>query len=69
MTELQVATSIKVKSPRMLAELISWTQGDFYPDPKQGFAPTAAADRRPTAETMDTVNFQKIDEDNDWTDI
>ena len=63
----QPATSIKVKSPRMLAELIAWTQGDFYPDPKHGFVPAIAP--RPTAETIDTVNFQKIDEENDWSDV
>jgi hypothetical protein len=72
MTDSGGTTSIRVKSPRMLADLISWTQTDFYPDPKLGAPPKRTAPtplERPTAETMDTVNFQKIDDENDWSDI
>jgi hypothetical protein len=60
-------TTIKVKSPRMLAEMIAWTQADFYPDPRTTPEPPTAT--APSRELMDTVNFSKLDDDNIWTDV
>ena len=66
-------TSIKVKSPRMLADMIAWTQGDFYPDPSSTVSTTPSTasleQERPSWETIDTVNFSKLDDDNVWTDV
>lgn len=70
---------IQVKSdrdPRVLAQLIASTQSAAPVDPKLAVEATmlrehqAQAERdRPSWQTLDTVNFQKIDDDNDWTDL
>ena len=71
-------TSIKVKSPRMLADMIAWTQGDFYPDPSLVSSPTleqaclTTVSREPDGpgpELLDTVNFSLLDDDNIWSDV
>ena len=71
---------IQVKSdrdPQVLAELIASGQSREAPvDPKVEVeakmlrAHQDEAERqRPSWQALDTVNFQKLDDDNDWTDI
>ncbi len=70
MSEPTAQKTIKVKSPRMLADVIAWTQSDFYPEQKAPEPPAiATATARPSSETIDTVNFSKLDDDNIWTDV
>ncbi len=73
MSDTPTVTSIKVKSPRMLADMIAWTQADFYPDPRSVATPNlehvSQEQERPSAETIDTVNYSKLDDDNVWTDV
>jgi hypothetical protein len=72
MSETPTVKSIKVKSPRMLADMIAWTQGYFYPDPSSGAASSpehVLEQEHPSAETIDTVNYGKLDDDNVWTDV
>lgn len=70
--------SIQVKSdrdPRVLADLIAQTQRD---ESAPQAAPEAELVRefiaqqdadRPSHDELDTVNFQRLDDDNDWTDV
>lgn len=70
---------IQIKSdrdPRVLADLIASTESEQPVDPKVEVEAKlvrehqAQAERdRPSWQTLDTVNFQKLDDDNDWTDI
>jgi len=70
---------IQVKSgrdPRVLADLIASTENGAAVDPKLEIEAAMlrahqeqAVRERPTRENMETVNFSKLDEDNDWTDL
>ena len=71
---------IQVKSdrdPRILAELIASTQGESpVSDPKVAVEAKMVRDHqeqverdRPSWQTLDTVNFQKLDDDNNWSDL
>ena len=65
-------TSIKVKSASMLAQMIAWTQDEFYPDPGATWEPRPVVrmpHERPSCETIATLNFMKLDDENDWTEI
>ncbi len=63
-------------NPQPLAELIASTQGEEIVDP--GLAQIATelrAERvideldRPSRHDLETVNYQKLDDDNDWSDV
>jgi hypothetical protein len=64
------------RDPRVLADLIASTHGDREIDPKlavdvrlvQAVRQHLEAER-PAREDLDTVNFQRLDDDNDWTDL
>ena len=70
---------IQVKSgrdPRVLAELIASTQGKPVVDPKLVVEAQLlrevqehAEHDRPSRDEVETVNFTKLDDANDWTDI
>jgi hypothetical protein len=70
---------IQVKSerdPRVLAELIASTQHETPADSKIAVEARMLREHqeqeelaRPSWQTLDTVNFQKLDDDNDWTDL
>ena len=71
---------IQVKSdrdPQVLAELIASTQGDARPsDPKLAEDAKLVREHqeqverdRPSWQTLDTTNFQKLDDDNNWSDL
>ncbi len=71
---------IQVKSdrdPRVLADLIAHAQGTAKTvDPKLAVEAQLvravreqAEAERPPREERETVNFQRLDDENDWTDI
>lgn len=70
---------IQVKAendPSVLAELIASTQGESRVDPKLAVEAEllrelqAQAERnRLPHEAIETVNFTKLDDDTDWTDV
>jgi len=70
---------IQVKSerdPRVLAELIASTQSEPPADSKVAVEAKLLREHqeqeaasRPSWETLDTVNFGKLDDENDWTDL
>jgi hypothetical protein len=62
-------TTIKVKSPEMLATVIAWIQGDFFPDAKSLASAAGAELQRTPSDLVDTVDFKKLDDDNLWSDV
>lgn len=73
MLEVQVKAA---NAPRVLAELIRSTQNE--PEVNPEIAAEArlvrehqaqAAQDRPSWTTLDTVDFHKLDAENDWTDV
>ena len=71
---------IQIKSdrdPKVLADLIAASQESRDPvDPKLEIEATMLREHqeqverdRPTCHELETVNYQKLDEDNDWTDL
>lgn len=70
---------IQVKSerdPAALAELIASTQSEPAADSKVAIEAKLLREHqeqealtRPSWETLDTVNFGKLDDENDWTDL
>jgi hypothetical protein len=70
---------IQVKSergPRVLAELIASTQSETPVDSRVAVEAKLLRDHqehearmRPSWETLDTVNFGKLDDENDWSDL
>ncbi len=62
-------TTIKVKSPEMLATVIAWIQGDFFPDAKSLASAAGAELERRQSDLIDTVDFKKLDDDNLWSDV
>jgi hypothetical protein len=71
---------IQVKSdrdPTVLAELIASTQSESpVSDPKLAIEAKMVREHqeqverdRPSWQTLDTVNFQKLDDDNNWSDL
>jgi hypothetical protein len=64
------------QAPQALADLIASTQGEDSLDPKLAIEASmirdhqAQAEReRPSLQEIDTVDFAKLDIDNDWTDL
>lgn len=64
------------RDPSVLAELIASTHGGEEIDPKlEVDARLVKAVRqhleaeRPPREELETVNFQRLDDENDWTDV
>ena len=62
--------------PEALAELIASVNGDPVAHPEAQTAgllireqQEAAENRRPSRQEMETVNFQTLDEDEDWTNL
>ena len=65
--------------PQVLAELIASTlHGHIAPDPQSLLAAVGKLVRvqqelaelaRPTRQQLETVNFAKIDDETDWTDV
>jgi len=65
--------------PQVLAELIASTlHGHIAPDPQSTLAAVGKLVRvqqelaelaRPTRQQLETVNFAKIDDETDWTDV
>ena len=65
--------------PQVLAELIASTlHGHIVPDPQSSMAAVGKLVReqqehaeltRPSRQQIETVNFAKIDDDTDWTDV
>jgi len=66
---------IRVKSdrdPRVLAELIAQTHGATEGDKLRKDVQEAREElsrERPSRQEIETVNFQRLDTDNDWTDV
>ncbi|HEY5944644.1 MAG TPA: hypothetical protein VIV40_04095 [Kofleriaceae bacterium] len=73
---------IQIKSggdPQTLAELIASTlHGHIVPDPESDLAAIGklvreqqehAEQRRPSRQQIETVNFAKIDDETDWSDV
>jgi hypothetical protein len=67
---------VKACDPRVLAELIASTQSETPVDSKVAVEAkllrehqAQEAATRPSWETLDTVNFGKLDDDNDWSDL
>ncbi len=70
---------IQVKSerdPRVLADLIAQTHGTAAVDDKLAVEANLVREvrqhlerERPSREELETVNFQRLDSENDWTDI
>jgi hypothetical protein len=64
------------RDPRVLAELIAATEPEHAVDPKVAIeAKLVRAHQeqeqaaRPNRHEIETVNFQTLDDDNDWTDL
>ena len=73
MLEVQVKA---VNAPRVLAELIRSTQNEPGAHPEIETEArlvrehqAQAAQDRPSWTTLDTVDFAKLDAENDWTDV
>ena len=70
---------IQVKSgrdPRVLAELIASTQHHKRVDPRLAVEARLLREHQEQAErdrapwqSLETLNFQKLDDDNDWTEL
>ena len=66
---------IRVKSdrdPRVLADLIAQTHGTAEGDNIRKDVQEAReelARERPSRQEIETVNFQRLDTDNDWSDV
>ena len=66
---------IRVKSdrdPRVLADLIAQTHGPVAEDHVRKDVQEAReelARERPSRQEIETVNFQRLDTDNDWSDV
>lgn len=64
------------RDPRVLADLIAQTHGGEEIDPKlevdvrlvKAVRQHLEAERTPREE-LETVNFQRLDDENDWTDL
>jgi len=64
------------RDPKALAELIASTQGDEVPDPAMEQVATLVRShqaedqrKRPTWDQIPTVDFAKLDLENDWSDV
>jgi hypothetical protein len=64
------------QAPQALAELIASTLGEETLDPKLAIEASMIRDHqrqaerdRPSLQEIDTVDFTKLDADNDWTDL
>jgi hypothetical protein len=64
------------QAPKALAELIASTQGEETLDPKLAIEASLIRDHqlqavreRPSHAELDTVDFTKLDPDNDWSDL
>ena len=73
MLEVQVKAA---NAPRVLAELIRSTQNEpgVHPEIEAEARlvrehQAQAAQDRPSWQTLDTVDFHKLDAENDWTDV
>jgi hypothetical protein len=73
MIDIQIETGGDTKT---LAELIASTHGEEITDVKLAQVATllrahqAEVERtRPSWQQLDTVNFHKLDDDNDWSDV
>jgi hypothetical protein len=62
--------------PKALAELIASQESTAPVDPKLEIEATMLREHqeqverdRPTCHELETVNYQKLDDDNDWTDL
>jgi hypothetical protein len=73
MLEVQVRSA---NAPRVLAELIRSTQNEpgVHPEIEAEARlvrehQAQAAQDRPSWTTLDTVDFHKLDAENDWTDV
>lgn len=74
-----IEIEVKGSDPQALAELIASTlHGHALPNPGSAVAETGKRVReeqeqqeqtRPSHQEMDTVNFQTIDDDLDWSEI
>ena len=69
---------VQVTSSDVLARLIRSTQNEAQnePDPKIAVqvrlireTQAQAAQARPSWQTLDTVDFQRLEPENDWTDV
>ena len=70
---------IQVKSkrdPHVLAELIAASEPDAQVDPKLAVEAKLIREQRdyeertrPSLHQLDTMNFHKLDDENDWTDL
>ncbi|HEY0254519.1 MAG TPA: hypothetical protein VGC41_23485 [Kofleriaceae bacterium] len=63
-------------APRVLAELIRATQNEPTTDPEIETEARLVREHqlqgrseRPSWQTLDTVDFQKLDPENDWTEV
>ena len=73
MTHVQVTSD---QAPQALADLIASTLGEETLDPKLAIEASMIRDHqrqaerdRPSLQEIDTVDFTKLDADNDWTDL
>jgi len=73
MIEISVKTN---RNPRVLAELIASMHGDDVNDQDVAQATAvvknqqaAVADARPSWQQDETLDFKKLDDDNDWSDV
>ena len=73
MIHVQVTSDQPTKA---LADLIASTQGEDTLDPKLAIEASLIRDHqlqamrdRPSRQEIDTVDFMKLDADNDWTDL
>jgi hypothetical protein len=64
------------QAPQALADLIASTLGEETLDPKLAIEASMIRDHqqqaereRPSLQEIDTVDFTKLDADNDWTDL
>jgi len=64
------------QAPQALAELIASTQGEDVLDPKLAVEASLIRDHqleaqreRPSHQELSTVDFAKLDADNDWSDL
>ena len=72
-----IEVKIKARDPRLLAELIASSQGEPTSASAEVAGPAAlvrahhelADRRRPSRHEIETVNFAKLDDDGDWSDI
>ncbi len=73
MLQVQVKSS---NAPRVLAELIRSTQNEAEASPEVATEArlvrehqAQAAQARPRWQTLDTMDFAKLDAENDWTEV